>query len=134
MNDSLRQYDNVILLGDFNLTPENNLMVDFLNTHDLDNLINEPTCYKGTTPSCIDLILTNQKQLFMKSKTFITGISDFHALTTTIMKQTYTKGSTKTKLYRDYKYFNQENFDKELSLNLNELTCLTYKNFEDTFF
>ena len=31
----------------------------------------------------------------MKSRTFITGISDFHVFTTSIMKLTYTKGNPK---------------------------------------
>ena len=45
LNDTLRHYENVLLLGDFNLTPVNKSMVDFLSTHDLNNLINEPTCF-----------------------------------------------------------------------------------------
>ena len=108
-------------------------MIDFLSTHDLCNLIKEPTCFKGKTPTCIDLILSNRKQFFMKSKTFITGISDFHALTTSIMKQTYTKGSPKTKYYRNYKNLNQEQFDIDLNLHLSNHPNLTYKIFEDIF-
>ena len=45
----------------------------------------------------------------MMSRTFITGTSDIHALTTSIMKLIYVKGNTKTKFFRDYK-----NFDKDL--------------------
>ena len=42
---------------------------------------------------------------------FITGISDFHALTTSIMKLTKgnnTKGNPKIKFYRDYKNFEND--------------------------
>ena len=98
LNDIHTSYGNILLLDDFNMTPED--------TYDLENLIKEPTCFKGKNPTFIDLILTKQRQLFMKSRTFITGISDFHALTTSIMKLTYTKGNLKIKFYRDYKNFN----------------------------
>ena len=102
LTDLHTSYDNILLLGDFNMTLEDLKLQVFCGTHDLENLIKEPTCFKGKDPSCIDLILTNQKQLFMKSRTFITGISDFHALTISIMKITYTKSNPKIKFYRDY--------------------------------
>ena len=38
------------------------------------------------------------------------GISDFHAFTTSIMKLTYVKGNTKIKFYRDYKNFDNDLF------------------------
>ena len=50
------------------MTPEDLKLQVFCETHDLENLIKEPTCFKGKNLSCIDLILTNQKQLFMKSR------------------------------------------------------------------
>ena len=64
----------------------------FLDIFYLSSLITEPTCFKSdSNPSCIDLILTNSKNHFMKSSTFEPGISDFHKLTTTIMKLHYVK-------------------------------------------
>ena len=109
LNDLHTSYDNILFLGDFNMTTEDLKLQMFCDTHDLQNLIKEPTCFKGKNLSCIDLILTNQKQLFMKFRTFITGKLDFHALTTSIMKLIYVKGNTKIKFFRDYK-----NFDKDL--------------------
>ena len=50
------------------------------------HIITEPTCFKGENHTWIDLILTKQKQLLMKFRTFIMSISDFHALTTSIKK------------------------------------------------
>ena len=61
LNDLQTSYDNILLLGDFNMTPENLKLQVFCDTHDLENLIKEPTYFKGKNPSCIDLILTNQK-------------------------------------------------------------------------
>ena len=59
------------------MTIENPLLnhfLDFLDIFDLSSLITEPTCFKSdSNPSCIDLILTNSKNHFMKSSTFGTG-------------------------------------------------------------
>ena len=55
------KYDNLILLGDFNIEMRENLMKDFCDTYDLINLIKDPTCFKNPlNPSIIDLILTNR--------------------------------------------------------------------------
>ena len=54
------KYEKVLILGDFNATPENQTVKDFCHVHNLDHLINEPTCYKNpNNPSCIDLMITN---------------------------------------------------------------------------
>ena len=91
LNNLYTSYDNILLLS------ENLKLQVFCDAHDLENLIKEPTYFKGKNPTCIGLILKNQKQLFMKSRTFIMGILDFHALTTSIMKLSYTKGNPKIK-------------------------------------
>ena len=70
----------------------------------------------------------------MKSRTFITGISDFHALTTSIMKLTYTKGNPKIKFYRGYTYSGNDLFKVDLENSLRNLTDLTYTSFENIFF
>ena len=88
LNDLHASYENIFILVDFNRKPEDLKLQDFCNTHDLENLIKEPNCFKRINLTGIDLMLTNQKQLFMISRTIITGISDFHALTTSIMKLT----------------------------------------------
>ena len=82
-------YENFVFLGDFNLSTENPNLKNFMCSFDLERLINSPTCYKSTNPSCIDLILTNKKNHFMKSATFETGLSDHHKLLTTILRKNY---------------------------------------------
>ena len=42
-------YENMILLGDFNLSVTENTIHVFCEMHSLQNLINEPTCYKMLT-------------------------------------------------------------------------------------
>ena len=54
------QYGKTILIGDFNLTVENNLE-NFMNTFDLEYLIKKPTYFQSSDPRCIGLILTNNK-------------------------------------------------------------------------
>ena len=62
--------------------------------------ITAPICFKSVAPTCIDLILSNHKQYFMKSQALVTGIPDFHALTLTIMRNTFCKGNLKITFYR----------------------------------
>ena len=96
-------YENFVLLGDFNMSTENPNLKNFMCSFDLESLINSPTCYKSTNPTCIDLILTNKKNHFMKSATFETGLSDHHKLTATILRKTISKGSFKKMFYKGYK-------------------------------
>ena len=58
------KYDNLILLGDFNIEMRENLMKDFCDTSDLINLIKDPPCFKNPlNPSIIDLIDKSIKKL-----------------------------------------------------------------------
>ena len=100
---------------------------------DLERLIDSPTCYKSINPTCIDLILTNKKNHFMKFATFETGLSDHHKLITTILRKTISKGNSKKMFYRDYKRFDQKKFETELKLKLNSQTNLSYFTFQAVF-
>ena len=62
----LDTYENVILLGDFNMSPEDKNSQLFADSFNLKHLIKKPTCFKGS-PSCIDLIITNRKAYFKKT-------------------------------------------------------------------
>ena len=85
------------------MTAENTKMKQLLTSFSLESLIKSPTCFESVIPNSIDLILTNHKQYFMKLQTLVTGISGFHALTLTSMRNTFCKGNPKTKFYRDFK-------------------------------
>ena len=79
----MRNYDNIILLGDFNVATSEDIMNDFCQMYGLDNQINEPTCYKNVNnPSSIDVMFTNRKSCFQDSITIETGLSDHHKMTT----------------------------------------------------
>ena len=67
------------------MTTENSNLQDLMDAFSLENL-KGPTCFKSTVPTTIDLIVTNQKSLFMKSSAYESGLFDFQKLTTTILR------------------------------------------------
>ena len=93
----LTPHEYIILIGDFNVCVENTHSQATLENYDLNNLINIPTCYQSNNPTCIDLILTNKKNLFKLSDTFETGLSDQHKRISTILKSEGFKGKPKKK-------------------------------------
>ena len=88
--------------------------------------IKEPTCFKSTVPTTIDLIVTNQKGFFMKSSAYQSGLSDFHKLTTTILRKSITKGDPRNILYKDYKIFDQKKFEDQLRSQLASTKTVDY--------
>ena len=73
-------HDNFLLLGDFNVSPDGQILKEFCNSFSLGHLIKTPTYYMDTNPASIDLIITNITSLFIKSCILETGISDHHKL------------------------------------------------------
>ena len=67
LDKALSNYDNFLVIGDFNSQTTETHMKDFCELYSLENLIKEPTCYKNpNNPSLIDLMLTNRKKLFLQ--------------------------------------------------------------------
>ena len=55
-----KQFENRIIIGDFNVEEKETNIKDFLIKFNMVNMVKEPTCYKNLIqPSCIDLIITN---------------------------------------------------------------------------
>ena len=104
-----------------------------MNSFGLECLIKKPTYFQSKNPSCIDLILTNKKDLFKNSNVLEVGISDHHSLTITTLKSQLVKGNAKTKLYRDYSEFNMDNFKAELDDKLKSGVVTEYSNFQNIF-
>ena len=84
LNKLTCQFDNIILMGDFNLTVEYKNLEDFMSTFDMECLINKP-CFQSSKPNCIDLILTNKKELLKNSNVLEVGISDHHSFIVTAL-------------------------------------------------
>eukprot|EP00794_Sanderia_malayensis_P000652 gene652-1320_t len=128
-----KNYENVVVLGDFNAEFGDKNMSPLSEDHNLHNLIKSATCFKSSKGRCIDLILTNRKHSFMHSKSFETGFSDHHHMIYTILKSTFEKVDPTKITYRDYKTWSQEKFENELSSNMLSSLPTEYKHFEKIF-
>ena len=82
------KYDNHLIMGDFNMEPNNCMFKSFLDSNNLTNLIKTNTCFKGKGSS-IDLILTNRKYSFKYTSSYETGLSDHHHLIYTMLKSSF---------------------------------------------
>ena len=69
----------------------------------------------------------------MKSTTFETRMTDFHKLTTTILRKTISKGDAKKIFYSDYKAFDHNTFGKRLQSKLTSEIIIDYSPFQSKF-
>ena len=76
----LSSYDNILLLGYFNMSFPNKNMTDLCDMFELNHLIKDPTWFKRSNPSCIDNFYANKNTMFFNSSTIGTSISDDHSL------------------------------------------------------
>ena len=128
-------YDNILLLGDFNSEFSEPCLNDFCDIYNLKSLVKGPTCYKNPeNPSCIDLFLTNRPRTFQCTTTIETSISDLHKLVVTVLKTFYKKQRPKIIHYRNYKNFENSNFRQDLKKKLSKLhvTNAPLSKFNDT--
>ena len=96
------------IIGDLNydlLSPEKrevlNNICDSLN---FTNLIKEATCFTKTgSPSLIDVILTNSKNLFCHSVNLIRGLSDWYHMIATVFKENSSSNKRQKVTFRSYK-------------------------------
>ena len=113
-------YERYMLIGDFNAEEPKLCLSQFLFEMNAKNIVKESTCYKSSSnPSCIDLVITNSFSGFQNSKAISTGLSDFHKMVITVLKQTLQRSSPKELVYRDYKNFDRLTFKRELEEKLN---------------
>ena len=82
------EYDNKVVLGDFNLEPSSPSMLSFMDSQNFVSLIKNKTCFKGTG-SCIDWIITNRKNSSKYTFSYETGLSDHHHVIYSVMKTTF---------------------------------------------
>ena len=85
-----------------------------MDCYNLSSLVKSPTCFKSDSPRCIDLILTKRKRSFQNTVVIHTGLSDFHAMIVTVLKDGYRKKGPKIINYRNYPKFCAEDFRKDL--------------------
>ena len=132
--DVYSDYGKFLLTGDFNAEDSESCLKDFLYHYDAKNLVKQKTCFKSVeNPSCIDLFLTNSYRSFQNTTTVSTGLSDFHNMSVTVLKSTFTKTKPKEILYRDYRNFIENDFRDELRMKLERDEIKEYERFETIF-
>ena len=119
----MNNYENLILIGDFNAVNSDLSLTEFCEMYKLKNLITDPTCYKSpTNPSLIDVILTNRKRSFQYSQTIETGLSDHHKMIITVLKSEFKKREPVQVNYRCCKHFDEILYRHDLAYALSNLT------------
>ena len=117
-----KKYENILLMGDFNVDVKETNMKVFCNQHKLKALNEERTCFKNfNNHSYIDLFLTNSSKSFEKCLTLEAGMSDFHKLIITRLKVKPDKLPPRIIKYRDYKNFESKAFNKKLQVSLKDV-------------
>ena len=56
-------HDNILLMGNFDMTPNNPKLSELIADHELCILVSKLTCFKSINPTCIGNCLTNKKTL-----------------------------------------------------------------------
>ena len=80
----------IIIIGDLYTEMSEHSLNKFCQTYNLESIVNKPTCLKNPkNPSCIDLMLTNKQERFLKAKTVETGLSDFHKMVVSVFKTSF---------------------------------------------
>ena len=114
-----KSYENIILIGDFNVEISDSHMDSFCAIYHLKSLIKEPTCYKNPEkPTFIYLILTNSPRQFQATLTLETGLSDFHKMTVAAFRSEFPHQKPKMISDRNYKHFDRNSFEKEIKNTL----------------
>ena len=126
------KYDNILIIGDLNSEMSEPSLDEFCQTYNLESIVNKPTCFKNPkNPSCIDLMLTNKQERFLKVKTVETGLYDFHKMVVSVFKTSFKKQKPKIVTYRNYKRFDNEKFRESLITYLSTGKNISYDAFEN---
>ena len=117
-----RKPDYVVLHMGTNITKElssTKILDKFRKFINLESLSNTPACFKNPgNPSCIDLLFTNSKNNFEEALVIESGLSDFHKIVVSVLKSQFKKKYPKVIIYRNYKYFENEEFSNKLENEL----------------
>ena len=132
----IKDYDNLLILGDFNAEANDTHLDTFCETYKLKHLVKEPTCFKkALNPKCIGIILTHRVHNFQNTNILETGLSDHHKLTLTVLKNEFIKSAPKIIKFRNIKAIDNANFKTDLIENLSkyDVDDITYEFFHNVF-
>ena len=124
------RFENIVMMAAINTTETDERPGEFLDYSELSNLVLFPTRFMSeTSPSTIDLIITNKSKCFQNT----TGISDFHKMVLTIMKENFPKAVPKEIIYRDMKNLDKEAFKRDLKEKLKHTDSTNFAPFQEIF-
>ena len=109
-----------MIIGDLNLDRlrpdkvEGKLIRDLEETLGLECLINQPTRVTNITQTLIDVIMTNQPDLFRKSGVYNPELSDHYLVYSFLWERIY-RHSAKIIKFRSFKNFDPERFEEHLA-------------------
>lgn len=69
--------DNILLMNNFNMMPENQRLQQIFNWYDLENVVNESACFRSKAPTTIDLFATNTRGFLIHCSACETRIFDY---------------------------------------------------------
>ena len=118
LNDIDLAKSNVIIIGDINVNMLNTStdidIQELLDVYGLSNIVRTPTCFKGKTPSLLDVIFVNKPKRFNPVITFNCGLSDCHNMVCVSTKLHVLPQNRKLIHYRSYKKFDENKFCADL--------------------
>ena len=138
LSKAVNKFDNLIVMGDFNIdvTKENcsgfDKLEELCNTFNLTNFIKSETCYTNNHKSTIDLFFKNKPLSFQGTSSTKTGLSDCHKLISTFMSSFVSRLKPKNVFFRNYKKFDETRFLSDLK-NTNSLLLFLYLFLTNTF-
>ena len=112
LSKAINKYENILFIGDLNIDlnipnhDKKHFLQDLCDIFDLTNMVKDKTCFMSTEGSSIDVMLTNKPELFYKTTTIETGLSDHHKLVLTFLRNhhSYKLKPKKDRLQRYEKY------------------------------
>ena len=112
----LQSYTDLVFLGDMNSCPtKSSVISEFCDVYGLHNLINQPTCFKGKTPSLIDVILVTNRRKYSGILNCNCHISDEHNFIGAATRRFSPLRKPRHVFYRSYKNFNDVDFCNSIS-------------------
>ena len=102
LSKAVNKYDNLIVMGDFNIDLNKTDCIgfgkleDFWNNFNLTHLVKSNTCFTKNNKSTIDLLLTNRPMSFQVTNTTEAGLSDCHKLISSFIKSYISRLKPKT--------------------------------------
>ena len=107
----IQESENVVILGDYNCDfMVDNPLKDVCETFDLQNLVNDPTCFKNQKGSLIDLCLVSNPSRFKKALNLNCWLSDWHNFICVTTKLFAPHQKPSVIIYRCFKNFIDDYF------------------------